>query len=326
MRDKQRWISLSLGVAALLSIVVGLFLALYAAPLPRTTVEFADLHAADLIGLEVRIVGIYDAQDASTGLLRDFSGNPAVAPIQVTLAPPLELQSSRNYTLIGELGGTRGALTLRAWDAEPLASGTSAEIFFSPVAQKIFYVHMPTAWVAYLAFGIALVSGLVYMRTGQPRWDDLGAASVETGVVFATIAITTGPLWAQQEWEEAWRWDDARLTTTFVLWLVYIAYLVLRANLSEPQVRARLCAAYAILAFVTVPLSYLSALYLRTLHPQLGETGGGLSIAMAAPLALLLLGFTLLYAYIVGRRLETERLQRGLDAAAANAEPSGGGP
>jgi len=321
---RRRLFATLVGAAAVATILAGLFLSLYSAPLPRTTVAFANAHAAELIGLEVRIVGLYEAASPTSGALRDSWGSVDVAPIQVSLEPPLQLASGRNYTLTGLLGGAPGSMTLRATEAESLATATSAEVFVSPVAQKIFYIHMPTAWVAYLAFGVSLLSGIAYLRSQDARWDDLGMASVEAGIVFATIALATGPLWGQEEWGVAWRWEDARLTTTFVLWLVYIAYLVLRANLAEPSVRARLCAAYAILAFVTVPLSYLSALYLRTLHPQLGETGGGLSPAMLVPLALSLVGFTLLYAYIVGRRVETERLRRVAETLAARTSEGGG--
>ena len=99
--------------------------------------------------------------------------------------------------------------------------------------QRIFYFHVASAWIAYVAFGVTFATSLVYMKTKDFKWDNWAVSSAQIGVVFTTLAITTGPMWARAVWGEFWRWEDLKLLITLVLWLVFIAYIALRANVQS---------------------------------------------------------------------------------------------
>jgi len=187
----------------------------------------------------------------------------------------------------------------------------------SPIAQKIFYFHMPSAWVSYLAFFVTLLGSVMYLKTRNAKYDRLAVSSAELGVLFATIAITTGPIWAKQEWGVYWRWDDTKLVTTFVLWLVYIGYLSLRAAIHEQGTRARVSAVYGILCFVTVPLSLLSsriAPLLRSSHPRvIASSSGGLSPEAGITIIIAVIAFSLLFAAMLIKRVEIAESEEELE-------------
>lgn len=132
--------------------------------------------------------------------------------------------------------------------------------------QKVFYYHVATAWVGMLGFGVAMVAGIAYLRTGIRKWDIVGLAAVEISLVFFLIAIITGSIWARPIWNAWWTWDP-RLTTATIVELVYAAYLLLRQGIEDPDRRARFGAVYAILGFISVPLTFLSIRIFRTIHP-----------------------------------------------------------
>ena len=140
--------------------------------------------------------------------------------------------------------------------------------------QRIFYVHVPSAWTAFTAFFIVLISNITYLVRRDMKWDWLGVAATEVGVAFCTVMLVTGPIWAKPVWGIWWTWDE-RLTSTFVLWLMYIAYLILRTLLPDSEKRARICAVFGIFAFLDVPLVYFSIWLWRTQHPQPVIGGGG---------------------------------------------------
>lgn len=175
-----------------------------------------------------------------------------------------------------------------------LISAGYAALFIAPdeatmhEVQRIFYFHLP-AWIAMFgAFTVGLVANIAYLRTRNLRWDALGVASVETGVACCTIGLITGPLWARPVWGIWWTWD-ARLTSTFVLWLLYISYLLLRGMLEDSGRRATLSAIFGIFASLDIPLVYLSNRLWRTQHPQpviLGGQGSGLDPLMGMVLLL----------------------------------------
>ena len=196
-----------------------------------------------------------------------------------------------------------------SWD--DVTIGTSPGqfgIMTAPVAQKIFYFHMPSAWVSYLAFFVTLVASALYLKTRDIKYDRWAFSSAELGVLFSTIAITTGPVWAKQEWGVYWRWDDTKLVTTFVLWLVYIGYLMLRASMTDTGTRARVGAVYGILGFVTVPMSLLSsrvAPLLQSSHPQvIASNSGSLSPEAGMTIGIAIIAFTLLFITMLIRRVE----------------------
>ena len=207
-----------------------------------------------------------------------------------------------------------------------MAAAVVRALAFSPLeatqgaAQKIFYIHVPSAWVAFLAFGIVAVCSALYLLLRDARLDRLAAASAEVGVVFVTGVLLTGPIWARPIWGTWWTWD-ARLTSTLFLWFIYFGYLVLRSALREPAQRARLSAVLGILGALLVPFIHLSVYLFRTQHPQpvvLRLDGPQLPGTMLFTLLFSLGAFTVFYAALVWNRYA----QAGRDdlVAAAQAE------
>ena len=184
--------------------------------------------------------------------------------------------------------------------------------------QRIFYFHVAVDWVGFLAFFVTLVASIAYLRTRDRKWDILGASSVEIGALFLTMGAVTGSLWARPVWNTWWTWD-ARLTTVAITWLVYLAYLMLRGAIDDPQRRARFSAVYGIVSFVTVPLTFASVFFLRTIHPALFaasteaqgrmqfETGLG-SARMGMTLMLCVIAFTVVYVALLRSRIRLEQM------------------
>lgn len=170
-----------------------------------------------------------------------------------------------------------------------------------PVAFRIFFFHVPLAWSGYLAFGVVFLASVAFLRKRDPRWDGLAASSAEIGVVLTTFALVTGAIWQKAETGYYWRWDDARLFTTFVLWLVYLAYVALRAG-TEGEEEARMAAIYGILAFATVPISFFSVRILSSLHPAVGAKDF-MTPTYGAVLLVGAIASTLLYLLLLQRRL-----------------------
>jgi heme exporter protein C len=153
--------------------------------------------------------------------------------------------------------------------------------------QRIFYYHVPSAMASFLFFFVSFVSSIVYLvsRRSNPlralSADALAVASAEMGVIFCSVVLITGPLWARPVWGIWWTWD-ARLTTTLVLWLMYVSYLLLRGFAAGPQMQT-LAAVLAVFAYLDVPIVYMSTRWWRTMHP--GPVIGGSDGALAAPMA-----------------------------------------
>ncbi len=180
-------------------------------------------------------------------------------------------------------------------------------------AQRIFYFHVPSAWIGFLAFFVVFVASLLFLWKRERRWDALAFSAAEIGVVFTTLVLLTGPLWAKKAWGAYWVWD-ARLTTTLILWMIYIGYLMLRAT-AESERRARLAAVLAIIGFLDVPIIFLSVQLWRTMHPTyvIGETGG-LTPPMTQTLMVCLSSFTLLFVYLLIQRVRLEQARDQLNA------------
>jgi len=172
------------------------------------------------------------------------------------------------------------------------------------IIQKIFYYHVSAGWVFMLAFGLVFVGSIGYLATQRQGWDTFAATSAELGVVFCTISLTTGPIWAKPVWGIWWTWD-ARLTSTLVEWLIYVSYLMLRAYVPEPTKRANLSAVFGILGALDVPIVYFSIRWWRTQHPQPVMGGSGsLEPHMLLAFLVCLATFTLLYFFLLGFRIE----------------------
>jgi heme exporter protein C len=172
--------------------------------------------------------------------------------------------------------------------------------------QRIFYVHVPSAWIGMLAFLVVFVASIGFLVTRSPRWDRLAASSAEVGVVFTTGVLITGPLWARPVWGVYWDWDP-RLTSYVVLWLLYVSYLALRGYVTEPMRRARYSAVLGIVAFLDVPLVYVSVRWWRSLHPGpvvANPEGPQLPGSMLAVLLVGIVAFTLLYLLLLRLRID----------------------
>jgi heme exporter protein C len=217
-----------------------------------------------------------------------------------------------------------------------LAIAAYAIFFLAPMEstmreiQRIFYLHVPSAWTGFLAFLIVFIANIAYLWTRRARWDWLGVSAAEVGVAFCTVVLITGPIWAKPVWGIWWTWD-ARLTSTFVLWLLYVAYLVLRTMLPETDRRAMVSAVFGIFAFLDVPLVYFSIRLWRTQHPQpviAGGAGSGLDprmwhiflLSWAALLALMALFLTKRYE-LEKMRHQTDQLLFEAESARAAGEP-----
>jgi heme exporter protein C len=139
--------------------------------------------------------------------------------------------------------------------------------------QKVFYFHVATAWVGMLGFVAVTVVAIIYLRTKDLKWDTIGVAAVELSLVFFLIAIVLGSIWARPAWGTWWTWEP-RLTTAAILEMIYLAYLLLRQGIEDPERRARFGAVYALLFSLSVPLSFFSIRIFRTIHPVvIGESG-----------------------------------------------------
>lgn len=173
--------------------------------------------------------------------------------------------------------------------------------------QKVFYFHVAATWTGMLGFLVATISAIAYLKTGALKWDVASMAGVEIGMVFLSLGIISGSIWARPIWNTWWTWDP-RLTTTLIMELIYAAYLLLRSGLDEPQRRARLSAVYAIVGFVSVPLTFISIRVFRTIHPVLvgsSDPSAGafaMSPRMQAAFFSSLAAFTLLFIALYWHR------------------------
>jgi len=179
------------------------------------------------------------------------------------------------------------------------------------LVQKIFYYHVPSAWNAFLAFGVVFVCSILYLTSRDKKWDTLAAASVEIGVIFSLIVLITGPIWARPVWGVWWTWEP-RLTTTLILFLIYVAYLLLRYFTGNSRQTANFSAVLGIVGFLVVPLVYTSINWWSPeaqVHPQ----RVGLEPKMQVAFFVSLFTFTLLYLYLLIRRVQLAHAQEAVD-------------
>ncbi|MQF82935.1 cytochrome C assembly protein [SAR202 cluster bacterium AD-802-E10_MRT_200m] len=188
------------------------------------------------------------------------------------------------------------------------------------LSQRIFYLHVPVAWVGFLAFGLVFISSVAYLVRGNDGWDNLAYAAAEVGVVFTTLILLTGILWAKPVWGIWWSWSP-RLTTSLILWLIYVAYLMLRSYSSGNSQGPRYAAVLGIIGFIDVPIVYFSIQWWRDIHP---ERIVGVEQALESSMYLTLLAgvvaFTCLFFYLVLARIQVrsdeqafEKLRRQYD-------------
>ena len=184
--------------------------------------------------------------------------------------------------------------------------------------QRIMYVHVPAAWLAFLAFGITVIGSIAWLRTRDRKWDRLAASSAEIGVVFTGLAILAGMIWARPVWGQFWVWEP-RLVTTALLFFVYLGYLALRRAVIDPVQRARRAAIMGIVAFVQIPIVYQSVNWWRSLHQT--SSRNSIDGPLRATLWLAVLAFTFAFAVMLKRRLELARLEEELEELRAASSP-----
>jgi heme exporter protein C len=177
---------------------------------------------------------------------------------------------------------------------------------------RIMYVHVPSAWLAYTAFFVTFIGGVTYLITRNLKWDRVAAASAEIGVYFTGLALALGMIWAKPTWGVWWTWD-ARLTFTFIMFIVYVGYLALRRTTDDPIARASRSSVLGVLGALQIPLVHFSVLWWRTLHqpPSLIRPDGP---AIQDPLMLAALiggviAFTVVYVALMFKRIELIHLE-----------------
>jgi heme exporter protein C len=184
--------------------------------------------------------------------------------------------------------------------------------------QRIFYYHVPSAWISFLCFLANFVASILYLTQRNLKADAFAVSTAEVGVVFCTVVLVTGPLWARPVWGIWWTWD-ARLTTTLVLWLIYVSYLILR-RYSTGQATPTLAAALAIFGFLDVPIVYMSIRWWRTQHPQpviAGGQGSGLDPRMWTAVLWNWVAFMAFATLLIWVRYRLEIVRQQLDEAHA---------
>jgi heme exporter protein C len=199
-----------------------------------------------------------------------------------------------------------------------MLTATWMVFFYAPTeavmgqVQRIFYFHVSAGWIGMLAYIAAAVASIIYLLRPDRKWDIFALAAIELGLVYSFVNIAAGAIWARPIWNTWWTWDP-RLVTATVMELVYLAYLLLRQSIEDPERRARFGAVYAILGSVTVPLTYLSIRIWRTIHPVVignGDPTAKGSFDMSQPMLITFL-FTLLAFTIFGGTLLWHRVRLG---------------
>jgi heme exporter protein C len=187
--------------------------------------------------------------------------------------------------------------------------------------QKIVYIHVPSAIATMIAFGVTFAAGIAFLTTRQWFWDAIGAASAEVGLVFATVVMLTGPLWARSAWNTWWTWEP-RLTTFFILWILYAAYQVIRASL-HGSAKRNISAVLGIVFFVMYPVTVYSVnLWRGSMHPQNVTMVG----EMRQTLLFSMLAWIVFYVAVLERRLRLEWARRAAEVEVEAGAPGAGAP
>ena len=244
----------------------------------------------------------------------------------------------RSERMMARLTGRRGERVLAGAALAGLAASAVLSLRVAPPdavqgdVQRLMYVHVPAAWLAYLSFAVVFVASAAYLVTSRSRWDRLAAASAEVGVLFTALTIVLGALWGKPVWGTWWTWDP-RLTTTAVLLLVYLAYLALRQMADSPRRRARWSAVLGVVGFVDVPIVHMSVVWWRSLHqaPTVLRPGAPtIAGSMLTALLVAVAAFTVVWAYLITVRLRVGRLEERAATEALSARtgrrPSHGPP
>lgn len=218
---------------------------------------------------------------------------------------------------------------MRAWAAGLSVLAASVMLwafylifFFAPTerlqgpVQRIFYVHVPSAWVAFLAFGIVALCSLGYLWLKDDRLDGIAVSAAELGVIFTSAVLLTGPLWGKLAWGAWWVWEP-RLTLTLLLWLIYVAYFMIRNATDDPERGKRFAAILGIVGAIDIPLIHMSVQWFRSQHPQpviLRPEGPTADPEIVQTLLVSLLAFTLTFFALLLYRYGLDRMQARAEA------------
>ena len=177
--------------------------------------------------------------------------------------------------------------------------------------QRLMYVHVPAAWLAFLSFFVVFLMSVLYLIQRDLRWDRVAHSSAEIGVVFTVLTLALGSMWGKPTWGVWWTWDP-RLTTTAIMLAIYVGYLAIRSFAEDPDKRARWAAIVGIIGFANVPIVYLSVIWWRTLH-QPPSSPRSVSPEILWTLMFNLAAFTLVYIYLMVRRIRLAKLEGELE-------------
>lgn len=184
------------------------------------------------------------------------------------------------------------------------------------ISQRIFYIHVPIAWLGMISIVIVAIASAMYLWTKDNKWDDLAYSTAEYGIMFATLIIITGAIWAKPVWGVWWTWDS-KLTTTLILWFIYASYLIIRAYVPKGIQQARYAAVIALIGAIDAPIIYLATEWWRTAHPHyvIGplEESGGLDPQMRTAFLVSMVAFTVLYIFLLSNRYKIRRSETELD-------------
>jgi heme exporter protein C len=181
--------------------------------------------------------------------------------------------------------------------------------------QRLMYVHVPAAWLAFLSFFVVFLMSVLYLIQRDLKWDRVAHASAEIGVVFTVLTLALGSMWGKPTWGVWWTWDP-RLTTTAIMLAIYVGYLAIRSFADDPDKRARWAAIVGIIGFANVPIVYLSVIWWRTLH-QPPSSPRSVSPEILWTLLFNLLAFTLVYTYLMMRRIRLAKVEGELEQRVA---------
>ncbi|HLS90561.1 MAG TPA: cytochrome c biogenesis protein CcsA [Limnochordia bacterium] len=189
------------------------------------------------------------------------------------------------------------------------------------VVQRIFYYHVATAWNGYLFIGLVALMSLIYLIRREETWNRAARSAAELGVLFITLTLIAGSLWARPVWNVWWTWDP-RLVTTLILWFFYVAYLLIQAGAGESQRQKRFAAAFGIIGVIDIPLVHYSVVLWRSIHPNVVRPGNpGMPPEMLITMIVSVIAFTVLGLYLWSRRLEVESLSQRVEALKAKVLP-----
>jgi heme exporter protein C len=241
--------------------------------------------------------------------------------------------SQQDQTVITKTGGFNWGVTLTIASGVLMLAALYMALVWAPeaanltapterFAQRIFYFHVPSAWLGFLAFIIAAIASALYLITRREKWDIWALSSVEVGLAFFTMVIVSGSIWAKPTWNVWWTWDP-RLTISTICWLLYVGYLMLRGAVDHPERQARFAAVYGLIAAISIPINWMAIRWWRTIHPAViapgrnaEESMGGFGMSDNIRTALLfcVFAFTVFYITLMYHRINLEYVKRHVDS------------